>query len=70
MFADVQVDLFRQQYSKQLRDLDDRELEEEMQSVRRQALRTPGRQGEEIKQDEIANELVRRHQGKPPEQIN
>jgi hypothetical protein len=64
---DVTVDIieeqsFRDRYSRQLQSLRGyRELEEELQQVCHQSVRTPGRRGEEIKLEELGAELVRRH---------
>jgi hypothetical protein len=56
---------FRRRYSQQLRELSgERELQEERQQVRRQAMKTPGRRGEEIKNEEIDREFIRRYFGK------
>jgi hypothetical protein len=53
--------LFREKYGTQLRNLKDfRELEEERRQVWRQQLRTLGRRGEEIKREEIEQEIFRR----------
>ena len=40
----------------------DPELEEEMKKVNQQAMKTPGRRGEQIKHEEIDREIVRRYQ--------
>jgi hypothetical protein len=53
---------FRERYSEKLRELKgERELQEERQQVRRQAMKTPGRRGEEIKHEEIDREIIRRY---------
>jgi len=40
------------------------ELEDERKKVKQQAMKTPGRRGEEIKHEEIDKEIVRRHSAK------
>lgn len=53
---------FRERYSQQLRELkQERDLQEERQQVKRQAMKTPGRRGEEIKHEEIDREIIRRY---------
>ena len=42
----------------------DDELADERRSVNQQGRRTPGRRGEEIKQEELDKEFVRRSKGK------
>jgi hypothetical protein len=42
----------------------DDELADERRSVNQQGMRTPGRRGEEIKQEELNKEYVRRSKGK------
>jgi hypothetical protein len=42
----------------------DDELADERRSVNQQGMRTPGRRGEKIKQEELDNEVVRRSKGK------
>ena len=42
----------------------DDELADERRSVNQQGMRTPGRKGEEIKQEELDKEYVRRSKGK------
>jgi hypothetical protein len=42
----------------------DDELADERRSVNQQGMRTPGRRGEEIKQEELDKEYVRRSKGK------
>jgi hypothetical protein len=42
----------------------DEELADERRSVNQQGMRTPGRRGEEIKQEELDKEYVRRSKGK------
>jgi hypothetical protein len=42
----------------------DDELTDERRSVNQQGMRTPGRRGEEIKQEELDREFVRRSKGK------
>jgi hypothetical protein len=42
----------------------DDELADERRSVNQQGMRTPGRRGEEIKQEELDREFVRRSKGK------
>ena len=54
--------LFRERYRQQLRELkDDHALEDERKKVKHQALKTPRRRGEEIKNEEIDREIIRRH---------
>jgi hypothetical protein len=56
---------FRERYSQQLRDLrGERELQDERQQVKLQAMKTPGRRGEEIKHEEIDKEIIRRYFGR------
>jgi hypothetical protein len=43
---------------------EDDELTDERRSVNQQGRRTPGRRGEEIKQEELDKEFVRRSKGK------
>jgi hypothetical protein len=42
----------------------DDELADERRSVNQQGMKTPGRRGEEIKQEELDKEFVRRSKGK------
>jgi len=42
----------------------DDELADERRGVNQQGMRTPGRRGEEIKQEELDKEFVRRSKGK------
>ncbi len=42
----------------------DDELADERRNVNQQGMRTPGRRGEEIKQEELDKEFVRRSKGK------
>jgi hypothetical protein len=42
----------------------DNELADERRSVNQQGMRTPGRRGEKIKQEELDKEFVRRSKGK------
>ncbi|HXG06398.1 MAG TPA: hypothetical protein VNI77_03630 [Nitrososphaera sp.] len=54
--------LFRESYSQQLQKIvHDLELEDERKNVRQQAMKTPGRRGEQIKDEEIGREIVRRY---------
>jgi hypothetical protein len=64
--------LFRERYSRELQkkkqqDSDlyrgDDELVDEKRRVNQQEMRTPGRRGEEIKQEELDKEFVRRSKG-------
>lgn len=56
---------FRATYASELRKMkqDSRvdQLEEERKKVNQQAMKTPGRRGEQIKQEEIDREIVRRY---------
>ena len=62
---------FRGRYRLQLRGVKNyRELEEELQQVKRQQMRTPGRRGEEIKREEIDREIVQRLFDAPSTQDN
>jgi hypothetical protein len=63
-------DQFRKTYSQELKkkrqqingkDQGYNELEDEMRKVRQQKMRTPGRRGEIIKEDEINKEIGRRY---------
>lgn len=61
MPATIDEQSFRERYRLQLRSVKNyRELEEELQQVKRQQMRTPGRRGEEIKREEIDQEIVQR----------
>ncbi|HKZ61339.1 MAG TPA: hypothetical protein VJZ68_02830 [Nitrososphaera sp.] len=54
---------FRESYAQELqRKKQDPELEEERKKVKQQAMKTPGRRGEQIKHEEIDKEIVRRYQ--------
>jgi hypothetical protein len=64
---------FRERYAQELRKKKqqesdsyrrDNELADERRSVNQQGMRTPGRRGEEIKQEELDKEYVRRSKGK------
>jgi hypothetical protein len=64
---------FRERYAQELRKKKqqesdsyrgDNELADERRSVNQQGMRTPGRRGEEIKQEELDKEFVRRSKGK------
>jgi hypothetical protein len=64
---------FRERYAQELRKKKqqesdsyrgDNELADERRSVNQQGMRTPGRRGEEIKQEELDKEYVRRSRGK------
>jgi hypothetical protein len=52
---------FRQRYADVLSKMSERELDDERQRVKQQAMKTPGRRGEQIKHEEIDKEIVRRH---------
>lgn len=56
---------FRESYAQELqRKKQDRgrdELEEERKKVKQQAMKTPGRRGEQIKHEEIDREILRRY---------
>lgn len=56
---------FRESYAQELqRKKQDRgrdELEEERKKVKQQAMKTPGRRGEQIKHEEIDKEILRRY---------
>jgi hypothetical protein len=56
---------FRENYARELqRKRQDRgrdELEEERKNVKQQAMKTPGRRGEQIKHEEIDREILRRY---------
>ncbi|HEX7032806.1 MAG TPA: hypothetical protein VF172_07395 [Nitrososphaera sp.] len=53
---------FRESYAQQLRKIaHDLDLEEERKKVKQQAMKTPGRRGEQIKHEEIDKEIVRRY---------
>jgi hypothetical protein len=65
--------LFRERYAQELQKKKqqagnsyrgDDELADERRSVNQQGMRTPGRRGEEIKQEELDKEFVRRSKGK------
>ena len=69
IYSDVEDD-FRERYNNYLRSMRQRiydtylgynELEEERKMVNHQAMRTPGRRGEEIKSEEIDKEFSRRY---------
>lgn len=63
---DDEEKFFRERYAQQLRELkNDRDLEEERQKVKQQAMKTPGRRGEQIKHEEIDKEIIRRHTQRP-----
>ena len=55
---------FRLAYMQELRTskyfLSDDKLEEEFRRVKQQSMKTPGRRGEQIKFEEISNEILRR----------
>lgn len=54
---------FRESYARELQGKkQDPELEEERKKVKQQAMKTPGRRGEQIKHEEIDREIVRRYQ--------
>jgi hypothetical protein len=62
---------FRERYAQELQKKKqqagnggDDELADERRSVNQQGMRTPGRRGEEIKQEELDKEFVRRSKGK------
>ena len=53
---------FRENYAEELqKKKQDPELEEERKKVKQQAMKTPGRRGEQIKHEEIDKEIVRRY---------
>jgi hypothetical protein len=56
---------FRDSYSRELRTKRQNgsvdELEEERKKVKQQAMKTPGRRGEQIKHEEIDREITRRY---------
>ena len=53
---------FRESYAQELQRIKhERELEEERKKVKQQAMKTPGRRGEQIKHEEIDKEIVRRY---------
>ena len=62
---------FRERYAQELRKMKipnglnpnfgRNELQDELASVKRQAMKTPGRRGEQIKTEEIAKEILRRN---------
>ncbi len=57
--------VFRENYAQELRkmrqDSGRDELEDERRKVKQQAMKTPGRRGEQIKHEEIDREIVRRY---------
>lgn len=57
--------IFRENYVNELKskrqDTIRDELEEERRKVNQQAMKTPGRRGEQIKNEEIDREIVRRY---------
>jgi len=56
---------FRENYSQELQKIKrDNELEEERKKVKQQAMKTPGRRGEQIKHEEIDREIIRRYRMK------
>jgi hypothetical protein len=55
---------FRERYAEEIRKKSTNELEDERKKVKQQAMKTPGRRGEEIKHEEIDKEIVRRHSAK------
>ena len=53
---------FRENYAQELQGKkQDPELDEERNKVKQQAMKTPGRRGEQIKHEEIDKEIVRRY---------
>jgi hypothetical protein len=53
---------FRESYAQELQRIKhERELEEERKKVKQQAMKTPGRRGEQIKHEEIDREIIRRY---------
>jgi len=53
---------FRESYAQELQRIKhERELEEERKKVKQQAMKTPGRRGEQIKHEEIDKEIIRRY---------
>ena len=56
---------FRENYARVLRKIkNEYELEEERKNVNQQAMKTPGRRGEQIKHEEIDREIIRRYRMK------
>ena len=56
---------FRENYAQALRKIKkEYELEEERKNVNQQAMKTPGRRGEQIKHEEIDREIIRRYKMK------
>jgi len=65
MTADTDEErFFRERYADEIRKKSMGELEDERKKVKQQAMKTPGRRGEEIKHEEIDKEIVRRHSAK------
>lgn len=61
---------FRESYAQQLQKIGhDPDLEEERKKVKQQAMKTPGRRGEQIKHEEIDKEIVRRYRLKQKKQL-
>jgi hypothetical protein len=53
---------FRENYALELQGKkQDPDLDEERKKVKQQAMKTPGRRGEQIKHEEIDKEIVRRY---------
>lgn len=52
---------FRERYAKEINKKTDAELHDERRQINQQGMRTPGRRGEHIKQEEIDKETSRRH---------
>lgn len=53
---------FRESYAQELQGKKhDPDLDEERKKVKQQAMKTPGRRGEQIKHEEIDKEIVRRY---------
>ncbi len=51
---------FRERYAAELRKKDGKQLDDEGLQIKQQNMRTPGRRGEQIKLEEIDNEILRR----------
>ena len=52
---------FRERYSKEINKKTDADLSDEKRQVSQQAMRTPGRRGEQIKHEEIDKETGKRY---------
>jgi hypothetical protein len=71
--------LFRERYATELRKKkqqdsntfrEDDELNDEKRRVNQQEMKTPGRRGEKIKQEELDKEFSRRSMGKREKELN